>query len=548
MSAISSICHIHNESISHEHGSTLMKELLRYPADNIDTWQQDDIFLGCHNQWITPESRHEKLPFYHPDLDLAITSDAIIDNRDELFEKLQIPITDRKEMTDSLLIMIAYKKWGKQAPKHLIGDFAFIIWDPRESSLFGARDFSGARSLYFAKSEGLIGFCTMIRPLLTLPGMGKELCETWISEFLAIPITIEAVDLFTTVYKRVRQVPPSHSFTLKDGHLTFDRYCTIVPEKTLKLRSNGEYEEAFREVYKKAITSRLRTFREVGANLSGGLDSGSVVSIAAKELQLENKKLHTFSYVPVEDFQDWTHRSQVANEKSHIKETVNFVGNINDQYFDFPTMNPLTEIDDWLDLMESPYKFFENSFWIKGIYEQAQRTNAGVLLTGNRGNWTVSWGPVMDYQASLLRQMNWFKLNREMSLYSNNLGIAKSRLYRHLGRKAFPSLVKLLARNSEQAVELPNLINPDFAKKTAVYERLDEYGYDFWGKALETSTILEINNLKSSFIGQLPARLVVNNRSDIHYGSVMQQMIFVSFDSACPYQKNNLYKMDSVVH
>ncbi|MBH5317282.1 asparagine synthase [Paenibacillus sp. GSMTC-2017] len=485
MSAISSICHIHNQSFSHELGPTLMKELLRYPAHAIDAWQQDGIFLGCHSQWITPESRHEPLPYYDAGMDLAITSDAIIDNRDELFEKLQIRPADRKEMTDSLLIMLAYKKWGQHAPKHLIGDFAFIIWDRSKSTLFGARDFSGARTLYFAQTDGLIGFCTVIRPLLTLPGMVKELSDQWISEFLAIPITIEAVDLYSTVYKQVGQVPPSHSFTLRNGKLSFERYSTIASENTLKLRSDGEYEEAFRDVYTKAITSRLRTYREVGANLSGGLDSGSVVSIAARELMRENKKLHTFSYVPQDDFQDWTPKSRVANEKVHIKETVKYVGNINDQYFDFPTKNPLSEIDDWLDLMETPYKFYENSFWMKGIYEQAQQLDAGVILTGARGNWSVSWGPVIEYQATLLRQMKLHKFYNELTLYCNNVGINKSRLYKQIGRKAFPTLVGMIAKNPEKSYEPLGLINPHFAEKMKVYEKLDTYGYEIWGQTVQ---------------------------------------------------------------
>lgn len=483
MSAISSICNIHLQALPPELGPRLMSELSHYPADAIDAIQQDNIFFGCHNQWITPESREEALPCYYPSLNLAITADAIIDNREELFQKLQVSAADRKQMSDSLLLLLAYKKWGEEMPKHLVGDFAFMIWNGSDSSLFGARDFSGTRTLYFARSEDLLAFCTAIRPLFTLPGMNRELHEGWISEFLAIPITTEAVDLYATVYKRVGQVPPAHSFTLRGGELSFQRYCTIAPEKLLKLRSNEEYEEAFRDVFQTAVRSKTRTFRQVGANLSGGLDSGSVVSFAARALREENKQLHTFSYVPMEDFQDWTPRSRVANERSNIKETVEHVGNIQDQYFDFPNMNPLSEVDDWLDLLETPYKFYENSYWMKGIYQQAQEANAGVLLTGSRGNWTVSWGPPLDYQASLLRGMKWIKFYKELTKFSDNLGIHKSRLYRQLGKKAFPAIVRLLSRGPSQEPILPDLINPDFARRTKVYERLEEHGYDFWGNA-----------------------------------------------------------------
>ncbi|MFD0588409.1 asparagine synthase-related protein [Paenibacillus sp. GCM10027627] len=483
MSAISCIYHLDRQSLSPELGPLLMRHFNQYPADAVDFWQGDGIFLGCHSQWITPESRMDALPYYRSDLNLAITADAILDNRAELFDKLHIPAAERSAMTDSLLILLAYKKWGQEAPAHLVGDFAFIIWDGSDSSLFGARDFSGTRTLYFAKSEGLIAFSTTIRPLFELPGVERSLSESWISEFLAIPITTEAVDLFATVYKQVEQLPPSHSFVLRGQKLSFQRYCTITPQKPLKLRSNEEYEEAFRDVFQTAVSSKLRTFREVGANLSGGLDSGSVVSFAARELREQNKKLHTFSYVPLDHFNDWTPRSRVANERDNIRQTVNHVGNIHDQYFDFPQKNPLTEVDDWLELMETPYKFYENSFWTKGIYEQAQSANAGVLLTGSRGNWTISWGTVLDYQASLLRRMKLFKLYREMTLYSGNLSVPKSRLYPIVGKKAFPGLVRLLKKGPEPKQPSFDLINPEFAKRTKVYDRLESHGYDFWGQA-----------------------------------------------------------------
>lgn len=483
MSAIVGVCHLNNEPIHPELGMQLLQELQHFPADHVNAWRNEHIFLGCHSQWITPESVNEILPYFDHSSGLAITADAIIDNRPELFEKLQVGLADRKKMTDSALILLSYQKWGKDAPKHLIGDFAFVIWDEQNCTLFGARDFSGSRTLYFAQTKELFAFSTTIQPLFRIPGINKQLNEQWISEFLAIPITTDAVDLYTTVYKNVGQIPPSHTITVSDGELRFSRYSTLVGENKLKLKSNEEYEEAFRDVFQTAVSSRLRTYRQVGAKLSGGLDSGSVVSFAARELRNQNKQLHTFSYVPLEDFQDWTPRSRIANERQNIQSTVKHVGNINDQYLNFPEMNPLTEIDEWLEIMETPYKFYENSFWIKGIYQQAHAQNLGVLLTGSRGNWTISWGPALDYQASLIRSFKWIQFAKENHLYSKELGIKKSRILPTIGKKAFPKISKLLLTNNEP--ELPDLINPEFAKKTNVYERLQQHGYDFWGNPFQ---------------------------------------------------------------
>ncbi len=479
MSAITGIVQLHQQPLPPEAGRSIMQNLQRFPADYVHTWTCGDIFLGCHGQWITPESRNETLPNYYAERNAAITADAIIDNRAELFGKLGIAADRRADMTDSDLILQAYFKWGQEAPKHLIGDFAFIIWDGRERTLFGARDFSGSRTLYYALTPEQLSLCTTMAPLLARPGVGRQLNEQWVSEFLAIPITTEAVDMFSTVYKHIGQIPPAHSFAFKDGQLHFNRYCVIEPGQKLRLKSNGEYEEAFRDVFSTAVSSRLRTIREVGANLSGGLDSGSVVSFAARELREQQKRLHTYSYVPVDDFTDWTPKSRIANERHNIQATVSHVGNIDDHYYNFPELNPLTEIDDWLDIMEAPYKFFENSYWMKGIYKQAQAHNVSVLLTGSRGNWSVSWGPALDFQARLLRSFRWVKLYRELGMYSKALGVKKSRIFPHVGKKAFPEVTRALFASREDTV--PDLINPEFAAQTKVFERLEEYGYDFWG-------------------------------------------------------------------
>lgn len=479
MSAITGIIHFNNEPISIEHGTRLMSELQKYPADDIQIWHKENAFLGCHAQWITPESVGEQLPFYNYEKQLTITADAIIDNRDELFEKLQVDYSDRKNMTDSELILLSYQKWGEAAPKYLVGDFAFMIWDEKKQILFGARDFSGSRTLYFYRGEEKFAFCTIINPLFTLPYIEKKLNEQWLAEFLAIPVNFESVDPSSTVYKTIEQIPPSHTIIVKNGEQILSRYYTPINEKMLQLKSNEEYEEAFLEVYQSAIRSRLRTHHQVGAHLSGGLDSGSVASFAAKDLRTVNKRLHTYSYVPVEGFVDWTHRSRIADERPFIQSTVKYVGNIKEHYLDFAGRSPLSEIDDWLEILEMPYKFFENTFWLRGIYEKAQSEGVGVLLNGQRGNWTVSWGPALDYQAMLLKKLSWACFFRELNSYSKNIGVKKSRVFSVVRKKAFPFLNRI--SSSKNQIVFPKIINPEFANRMNVFEKLLEHDVDITG-------------------------------------------------------------------
>ncbi|MCS0788059.1 lasso peptide isopeptide bond-forming cyclase [Cytobacillus firmus] len=474
MSAIAGIYNLNGEPVSIEQSSGMMKAFEKFPADDIQTWHKENLFLGCHAQWITPESIGEQLPFYDYQRQLAITADAIIDNREELFERLQIDREDQKKITDSQLILLAYHKWGEESPKFLVGDFAFMIWDEKERKMFGARDFSGARTLYYYRDNQRFGFSTTIQPLFSLHGVRKELNEEWLAEFLAIPGVIDTVDATLTPYKNIKQIPPSHCIKIVEGRIDFVRYCTFTQVEKLRFKSNDDYIEAFREVFQKAVKEQSRTHLKIGARLSGGLDSGSVVSFASKSLMEKKKRLHTYSYVPVKDFKDWTPKSRIANERPYIESTVKYVGNITDNYLDFEGKNSFSEIDSWLEILEMPYKFTENSFWLKGIYERAQQDGIGILLNGSRGNYTISWGPAIDYYASLLRKLKWFRLNKELFLYSINKGSGRKHMLSIVGRRAFPIIDKFLPKNSEHAT--PLLINPEFANRSDVFNTLQMKG------------------------------------------------------------------------
>lgn len=480
MSAITGIYDIGNHCASvKEDGRQIMKLLQRYPADDIQTWYKDKVFLGCHAQWITPESINEPLPYYDYDRQLVITADAIIDNRLELFDKLTIDRTKQKLITDSQLILLSYTKWGEECPKYLVGDFVFMIWDEKQNTLFGARDFSGGRTLYYHYQHHKFVFCTTIEPMFSLSYVEKRLNEQWLAQFLAISGMIEAVDSSITVFQDIKQLPPAHSISITGEKLTIKRYCTITSDEMLNFKSNQDYVEAFQEIFQQAVNSRVRTYRKVGAQLSGGLDSGSIVSFAARELGMQNKKLHTFSYIPTQDFQDFTPKHLMTDESQFIQSTLDFVGGIESSYLDFEGRNSFSEINDFLDTMEMPYKFFENSFWLKGMFEKAHEKGMGVLLNGGRGNLSVSWGSALDYYAILLKKMKWIRLFHELNQYSKYTGGSRLRRLPSIGRKAFPIMDQIFPTGTN--FTFPSIINAQFAEHTKVFDQLKEYGMDQTG-------------------------------------------------------------------
>jgi len=120
--------------------------------------------------------------------------------------------------------------------------------------------------------------------------------------------------------------------------------------------------------------------------------------------------------------------------------------------------------------MEAPYKFFENSVWIKGILERASAGGVGVLLTGARGNYTVSWGSAADEYARLLRRLRWVRLFRELKRYGSRTGVGRRRMLRFVAKTAFPRLAGRLA--SSAGALAPQLIAPELARRTNVFERL----------------------------------------------------------------------------
>ncbi|MBD2872159.1 asparagine synthase-related protein [Paenibacillus arenilitoris] len=446
-----------------------MEAVRHFPGNAFETWEDGTALFGCRSQWITPESVHERLPYRDGQSGLVITADAIIDNRGQLFEQLGIGRDRRNDLTDSELILLAYRKWGSETPNYLIGDFAFVIWDESRKLLYGARDQLGSRTLYYHRASNRFSFCSVIHPLFSLAGIDKRLGEERFAEFLAIPTLLDAVDVHTTYYADISQLPPAHSFTLQEGKLEVAKYGSLMPERRLTLGSDDEYVEAFKEIFQQSIRARLRTFKQVGVTLSGGLDSGSVSAFAAGMLAGEGKSLQAYSYIPERDFIDWTPRSMFADESPYIQSVVDYVGNMNANYLDFHGKSPFTEIDEWMDGLEAPYKNFENAFWVKGIHEEAARQGIGVLLTGARGNYSISWGSAVGYYSLLLKKLQWLQLYREISMYGRQLGTGRKRIVRAIKQQVFPE------KGAPFQPGVPSIIEPDFARSSGVFEKLSPY-------------------------------------------------------------------------
>ena len=237
---------------------------------------------------------------------VVIAADVRLDNRPDLLHTLQAA----PDTQDAELIRLAYLRWGTDCVLHLKGDFAFVLWDETKSRWFAAVDRMGARPLFYTRipldvagqHPATLAFASEIKALMALPGVRKRARLN--DAFLADWLTLRYLDSSSTVYVDVFALPPAHTLLLdvepthrKDaasGTLQLQRYWHYDLGDTLNLTDDAAYIEAFRHHFIQAVQERARTPHPILANLSGGLDSSSIVGVL-QHLHKQLPPIHTVS-------------------------------------------------------------------------------------------------------------------------------------------------------------------------------------------------------------------------------------------------------------
>ncbi|NJP38030.1 asparagine synthase-related protein [Alkalicoccus luteus] len=419
--------------------------------------------FSCAHQWVTPESEGEILPLLQNNY--MIVADCIIDNRYELSQDLGIKTSHSKLMSDTQLILESYKKWGNKCVKKLIGDFAFIIWDSQREVCFAARDFSGTRTLYFSHTDDYLTICTTMEPLLRAFDINPEINEAWVAEYIAIPTFLDAVTVDSTIYTNIKQIPPSHSLEYKAGTINIKKYAAIDFTKQIVFQSDDQYEEMFRNILERAVRDRLRTNGKIGTYLSGGLDSTSVTAFAARNAK---DKLYSYSVLPKHNFQDWTDKSLVPDESEYIQSFLELYPEIKPTFLRFEDQSLLSNLNNQISILETPFKFVPNMFWLEGVTYRAKQDGVKVLLNGARGNFTISHGSLeinLSAYRRLIKRGKLIKVNKELKQFCN--------YYRTGRKKMFPYLLKkeVLSQGVYESI-----IDKNFAACHRTVEKLSSIG------------------------------------------------------------------------
>ena len=286
MSGFITIYNTNDEPVDEQLIHSLTHSLKFRGPDKQKVWVDNNIGMGHALFKTTYEAEYENQPATI-DNNTWITCSARIDDRESLVHKMGM----KKEINltktpDSELILHAYRKWGEECLTHLLGDFAFVIWDKQKQKLFCARDRFGVRKLYYAQKNKNIIICNSLGSILKHPNISKEFNKNAISGFLLFG-RHAAVDKSITMFNDVSTLLPAHKLVIKNGYINIQRYWDIPDDiPLLRYKNEQDYIDHFLEVFTSAVSDRIRT-SSVAILMSGGMDSTSIAAIAK---QLQNKQ------------------------------------------------------------------------------------------------------------------------------------------------------------------------------------------------------------------------------------------------------------------
>lgn len=356
---------------------------LGWTPDCEQIWHADNCYLGQQSLHNTPESRNETLPRRDSESGYVIIADARIDNRPELSHQLGLSL----EAPDSEFILASYKKWQKECVHYLIGDFAFVIWDPVRQNLFCARDHLGVKPLFYCQHQGHFYFSSLQRALNQLPFIDSKLSEQKaLSLLLPSPRWDER-----TCFEQIKRLPPAHTLQITPGDIQLTHYwqaATQIQDKPLL--SNDEYLHNFEQILQRAVTDRLRSNHPIAAQVSGGLDSSGILALATSVTKKNVQSLYTYTHGLSKQCK--ARSTHLSDELSLASKVCDFTGSRPPQKVTMADENYLDLIDKVLQLNGGPIYRGAMTIPTYLLCQAASRDSATTMLSGFPGDEAVTAG------------------------------------------------------------------------------------------------------------------------------------------------------------
>ncbi len=376
MSAIAVILNLDGSPVNRTVLEDMAEQVADLGPDGIHYLYRDNIGLAYLALNSTPESLHETQPLESEEKRYLLVADARIDNRSELLAQLHGHLPNKQVLTDPDIILAAYRKWGSEAPSHLIGDFAFVIWDRVNRELFAARDTMHARPLHYAEVKQSLCIATDAQQVLKHPQISNRPNQRALASWL----TGQPRD-HLCMFEEINSLPAGNSLHHTGRQLYTRKYWDFNPDYRIRYKKTEEYQEHLKELLTRTVSDRMRTNGPIIAcELSGGMDSTSVTALAQKQALAHNKKVLALSHA--------YNKYPSCSESVYIDEVVQRL-NLKHKYIDI-------EREGGLDYYTSSPAARENpsGFWSPRVLPStthAASEGARVLLTGIGGD-EVCWG------------------------------------------------------------------------------------------------------------------------------------------------------------
>lgn len=312
--------------------NSMMAKLEKRGPDHAGSFSDGGLMFGHRRLAIIDLSYKSSQPMVDIESGLALVFNGTIYNHPELRAELKARGHHFFSEGDTEVILKAYAEWGEDAPKHLLGMFAFAIWDMRKKVLFMARDRMGIKPLYYAADGNSFRFASNTQALLTTPGIDTSLDPLAIHNLFSLHAVVPAP---RTVLNGIRKLQPAHSLTIHmDGRQDLKRYWNLVARRPSEPRSEQEWIDAVHASLKTAVRRRNNIADvPVGVLLSGGLDSSLLVGLLS-EIGIQDIRTFTigfddqpeekgseyeYSDAVVERFRPKHHKFHIPNEQTLLR-------------------------------------------------------------------------------------------------------------------------------------------------------------------------------------------------------------------------------------
>ncbi len=463
MSGLAGIYHLDGRPVDPLLLQRMIRRLAHRGPDGSDYWVNGAVGIGQVMLRTTPESLSELQPWSDESETICLTLDGRIDNREDLILSLRTAGFHLRVDTDAELMLRAYQYWGERCPEHVVGDFALVVWDGQRRQLFCARDILGLKPLYYCLHGGSFYWASEIPPLFEQEAIPRHPNEAMIAEFLSGTVVTNA----ETVYDGISRLEPAHTLVVRPGRNETRRYWTIDPQYRIHYSNDEDYAQHFRELFEKAVRCRLRSHRLIGLELSGGLDSSSVVGFLQAAYQSRpqhNDRFLTFSLV---------FPGLSCDESSFIDDVVT-QGHFSSQRLlpQVPTLNGfLGDVLCYQDLPDHPNGAMSNSLRLR-----AQQQGCRVLLTGSGGDEWLT-GSFFHY-ADLLRTLKLGTLIRRLRtdrpLYCDRSSddLFSTPLVQFGLLPLIPQSCRNLGKWVLRRTNIPDWISTEFWQRTHMQERI----------------------------------------------------------------------------